>query len=323
MLYVVSAPLFEGRPELTIIDCIEQHLSSTKLAHEILRPPVLPNPGRDVYDNKVMVDYYVAIAYELAHKLGSNDKVFWVDAQNPALPILCQQKLETKVKHYGIFHSSPWIEADYLHGTTWGSAYHLFLMETFSAVFVATEYMKSMCCSSRAHADKTFVTGLPIDTQYIQNKLKTNSIVFSHRCSTDKNFAGYLKLAEAYHHLIEFKVFTPDIVTYEEIRSIPYITSVFNRTKVEYFENLSTVKFVFANSKLETFGYSVIEAYLSGAIPVLNAHPCYTELFPNCIYRDRLELLDLILNPIEHKDVEYRGVHTDCIQNMLNIINPN
>lgn len=319
MLYVVSAPLFEGRPELTIIECFEQQLTP-EIEYEIIRPTISPNPGSDVYNNRVMVDYYVNTAYKLAQVLVDNDKVFWVDAQNPALPILCQLLLRTKVKHYGIFHSSPLIEADYLHGTTWGSLYHRFLMETLDAIFVATNYMKTMCCSNRHQDSKTYVTGLPIDTRLVQNKLKTNSIVFSHRCSEDKNFELYLKLAETYHHLLEFKVFTPDLYTYEKIRSIPYITSVFNRTKSEYFENLSTVKFVFAHSKLETFGYSVIEAYLSGAIPVLNAHPCYSELFPECIYHSIEELMAMLTNPIDHSTIVYNGKHTDCVQQMLNYI---
>lgn len=66
------------------------------------------------------------------------------------------------------------------------------------------------------------------------------------------------------------------------------------KNKDEYYDILGSAKYVYSGAEEETFGYSILEGYLSGAVPVLSAIPCYKELYPKNCYTNDSELDEII-----------------------------
>lgn len=336
MLRIVAAPMFEGRPEIEITDLIIKYARDNNIQHSVLSDGIYPNPGPEaVYDDYVMARYYLRMTSAVIDQMQDGDTIFWVDAWNPVLASLwhvCNAQRIT-VYNYGIWHSSPITPGDYLEGSNWAGDFQMHLTKYLNGIFVATNYLKNSCepedCTSEELdriQKKIHVTGLPFDDSVIvKNDKKRNVIVYPHRWASDKCPSQFVALAK-YYDKIDYEVFTPTASTIPLVKTEcvkqgvdpDRIRVVVNENKQVYYERLSEVKFVWANSVLETFGYAVLEAYLSGAIPILNDMPCYRELYPNSIYRSLEDIIDLIENS-KWENVVFNAP-TDPVGNMFSII---
>lgn len=326
-LIIVSAPLFEGRPEEFITRAIVSHANLHQLNTKFIRDVVRPSCGGvRVYDDLVMAQYYAQKTKEVTEVVEDGDTILWVDGWNPAMDLLYHYCAATRinVKNYGIWHSSPITPGDYLSGSEWALEFQTHLVEMMDGIFVATEYMKAMCdtkLSTRFDSSKIHVVGLPVDISNIkQSTHKDNCVVFGHRWASDKRPGEFLKLAKHLHGVLEFRVFTPDgnLAKLIQAEHGKFLRVYHNDTKEKYYDNLSRAKFVWANSELETFGYFILEGVLSGAIPVLNDHPCYKELYPNSIYKTFDEQVAMLLGG--SKPTVVKDLWTGSVERMFNIM---
>lgn len=313
-LFIVSPPQFEGRPEKFSFDKIVEGFPE---AIPVFLPPHRSLPSEKVYDTRIMVKHYAEMTDYLIGRVERGDKVLWVDGYNPSLQSLIHfSDIEgLDIKNYIIFRSGALVPGDYLYGNKNAIAFEGFLVEACEKVFVATNYLKNLINGDKK---KICVTGLPIpDVKFCSDK--KNVIIFPHRWADDKrkdnfvNFARWCQHSLKYKYL-RFEIFTQDPNLESRLVGLPAnMRVVFNRTREEYFERLQYVKYVWADSVLETFGYAILEAYLSGAIPILNNMGCYAELYPRSCYETFDEMVDLL--DMSYEDVVC-NVDMDPIKNM-------
>jgi glycosyltransferase involved in cell wall biosynthesis len=326
MLRIISAPLFESRPELSILESIVDYVRERGTSYSLLSEGLYSVPvGGNVYDDLTMSRYYLKVTESIIHQVQNNDILLWIDAWNPAFPIIKHYAHATNITlyNYGIFHSNPLINGDYLQDSEWAVDFQEHLMKYMNHIFVASKYLKSFFTDKYKNIS---VTGLPITDSLKKIKLYTSSekenvIVFNHRWAEDKRPQEFSNLAAWWSKnmksKLEFRVLTPEKEIFEKLQNS--ILSVrYCDTKIKYFKELGKAKFIWANSILETFGYSIMEGYMSGAIPILNNMPCYKEFYPNSIYNNFEEQIDLILTA-KYENIIF-NYKDQSIKNMFNII---
>lgn len=335
MLRIIAAPLFEGRPEITITRDIVKYAMDNNIPYSYISDGVYPVPQVGaVYNDEVLARYYLKVTQTVIDQIKDGDILFWCDLWNPALTSLfhyCTSK-HIKVKNYGIWHSSPITAGDYLYGSDWAVDFQTHLLKYVDGLVVATNYMKDMCITpelvgDKSIADKIKVTGLPLDLSVIKNHPnKQNTIVFCHRWADDKRPDSFVKQAKRYKEMgsdLKFIVFSPNKNIRDSVTKTcldngvdpNLIECVPTKDKADYYDKLGYVKYIWADSVLETFGYSILEGYLSGAIPVLNDMPCYKELYPLNCYSNNEEL-DKIISTEFRGDYSMANIVSTCVANM-------
>lgn len=273
-LHLVRAPEYHGRPEKFIADEICKGLEqkfknnkSIKLKH--YSTDTKEFDGVNIYGNTL--EHFRKISNKLFTNPG--DAIFWFDGSFcPILPMFTKDFGYHDVKHFGIWHSSPYVDGDIFNGTNQAIInYDAFAVENMSGCFVATEYMRSKMYGNK---ENVFVSGLPIPEDcFISEKIK-NSVVFNHRWADDKHKEEFIKLAES-NPDYTFYVTTNGKLKLEH----PNIKLIINNSREEYLENLSKMEYAFSFPILETFGYSTIESVLSNCKMLISPHPVYKELY--------------------------------------------
>lgn len=325
MLYLIRAPQYKGRPEKKIADWIIEDWEKMKVEFEVLGADVEETIKSGVfYDNFSSIHSYIRAVQSILHKIKDGDKLFFIEGWNPSIPLI-KLYIDTEglnVQMYGIFHSSVNTPGELFSEYEWVQNYENTLVDMFTSVFVATNYLKNKIVDKE---NKVKVTGLPFPRDVLDIKTKPFKerkpiVVFNHRWTKDKRPEEFEHLAKAFGDQAEFWLLTPRNVNINN----PDIKVVYNDSREEYLNNLKKARVVFSSAQLETFGYSVLEGVMLGCAPFLAGLSCYSEMYPKeFIYGTRDDLLrkfPKVLNGVKTDPMKDLEPYKNASKNIFKLI---
>jgi glycosyltransferase involved in cell wall biosynthesis len=268
---------------------------------EVLRPLEV-GKANNIYPEQLNFSWALESTARLYQELRPDDKVLLIEYFSPAILQLMFTSLGRSVHWFGIVHANCFTPADYLENNPVCFSIERCLEENLH-LFVATDYMKSLMPYSTD--DKVTVSGLPVRLAQLKTWHKVskgerkNRVVFSHRWSEEKHVYKYLQLALAARKVpelsqLEFAVLTASTSVMEEVQKLG-LSGYLCPTKDDYYRTLGESSVLFADSSLETYGYSVREAAILELDLLLNKHLVYLEqfyaMFHNGTIEDMIRLL--------------------------------
>lgn len=185
-------------------------------------------------------------------------------------------------------------------------------------VFVATNYHKEKILECRnIDENKIKVIGLPSDINGLYNNYR---IDFNKR-SRDFIFAGRLGIDKGYD-IINFVEKYCNINIYKSYK--------YKLNKSEFYNEIANSKSIISPSRLETFGYAVVEAMSMDVIPIVPSGIAFDDYVPKKYRYDPYDLNEFIEKIQKVKD--YNGEvkmkkyvekyqYQDVINNMIKEIN--
>jgi hypothetical protein len=318
-LIIVAPPLFENRIDMHTLKHITNFCITHNIPFKLIKGKIHPNVNN--YNDLLMGVEYTKSVFKVLKILKNNDIIFWGDVWNPNIHSIFHFSESSKIniKNYGVLKSNPLIKGEYIENSSWGKTFLESLLKNINCIFTATKYLKNTLPNTK----NVKVTGYFLPA-VIKTDIKEYSIIYPHRWDLQRNPLKFVELAKWWKinvdDNLQFKVITPCKQIYDLIKQkYPILIPVYNPKKSEYYNNISKAKYIWSNSLSETFGYAVAEAYLSGAIPILNDIPCYRELYPNSIYTSFNEMVNMI-KTAKYEDVIF-NYQDNAIENMFNIIN--
>jgi len=202
---------------------------------------------------------------------------------------------------YGILHAGSydkWDRTGMLGLDKWGKHTENTIFTIAKKIFVGSEHHKQMVMRTRGvPANKIIVTNNPAAVRYIKRirlqqlidscdkPIVRKNILFCGRMSIDKGLDVVNKVKKSG---IKIK-----------------ITRNLNLPKDDYYKMLCSSKVIFAPSRHENFGLSVIEGMAAGCIPIVPDALAFPEYVPDeCRYRSEKEMYKLLRNPPELTPME-------------------
>lgn len=307
----VDSPSSTFRPEMWIMKMLKEGARSLGIPHltvEADKAVKLDNQ-KLFYDNTTMTKSFFNGVLGALDVVEDGDVIFFGDAWNPAIPALkfhlyCSGLHD--VKMCGIFHSSVETPGDFLYeaGKWVRNLEHDLVDEYLDKIFVATKYGKDNIIWNGG--SNISITGLPFispsttlsQDSYGQdlNLLHTHkdSVIFSHRWAADKNPFRFIKLVKTYkqnnpNSLLKFKVLHPVPLPLSDIKPAldVGIEFILCSNKIDYWREVGTAKVAFSSATLETWGYSIIDAIIAGALPMVPSNACYPYMYKPFYMYDR------------------------------------
>lgn len=217
------------------------------------------------------------VAMIKAGVIGNNDVIFFNDLWFPGLEALFYIRNGTGVrfKIAGMFHAGTWDEHDWTHYTgmtPWARHLENCWLSELDAIFVATEFHKTLITSSRLVNNRIFDTGFPRawDIEKCQATKediedKKNIVVFPHRLALEKQPQIFDDVAQ------KLKVEFPD---WYFIKSKDICTD-----KDSYYSLLKKSKIAVSTALQETWGIAMQEATIAGCIPAVPDRLSYDEMY--------------------------------------------
>lgn len=211
--------------------------------------------------------------------VGPNDQILITDAWNPIVLQLryMNDLLGYNWTIYGLWHAGSYDEGDFLGravgGQAWANHTELAMFNAYDYNCFATEFHIRLFKDTYPDIDysKILRTGWPME--YMRDRLvpyqnieKTNTIIFPHRISQEKQVEIFRDLAA---HLPQYEF----IVCQDTQLS-----------KSEYHQLLAKSKIVFSASLQETLGIGFIEGLVLNAIPLVPDRLSYTEIMGELTY---------------------------------------
>lgn len=183
------------------------------------------------------------------------------------------------------------------------------IIECLDVVMVATEYGLSQIKNKKAlESGKIIVSALPViypsttgngmELPVDMSSLKpkdpvvafTNSWVKGKR---PQDFIDVCKMVKSKNAKARFIVLHPNVLSSEDFfvdsAKDARVEFILCPTKKEYWENLVTVTHIFSSSPAEDFDYSVLDAVLLGAVPIVPNHSCYSFMYPQVFQYPNLD----------------------------------
>lgn len=200
-----------------------------------------------------------------------NGKILFLDAWNPVI-IMAKYMidlLEKEIEIHSIWHAGSYDPHDFLgrkiKNKSWSLKFEEALYNASDINYFASSFHIDLFKKSIGNIDdnKTIRTGFPMEyiNDYIIKKEKTDSIVFPHRLSVEKN---------------------PQILRNFLVKT-PNIEGIFCQekelTKNEYYSQLAISKVVFSANEQETLGIGTYEGMASNAIPIVPDRLSYKEMY--------------------------------------------
>ena len=216
---------------------------------------------------------------------GSRLNLLFLDAFNPGLDLIryAHEKRGINVRYSALVHGGTYLSDD-LYDFPWLSPYENSWFKTYDRLYVSSSYSKSKLSREFQDKAKIFPWGLDAFTAQPASKRDVD-VIFPHRLDRDKGAHALAGLAESLPNKL-FLVTVPSFQSlvgnpyYDQCRKIANIEYVVSEDDEGHAKTLGRAKVVFSNSKQELYGYSVMKAVLSGAVPVLPKDQCYPDFFP-------------------------------------------
>lgn len=288
MLYLISAPVSEGRPQEEMLDMVFESVISRVSRDQVsVWRPESRGAANGVYDEALADAWAYRVATDLSRVLQPGDSVLLIEYFMPAVLQVLVSSIGRRCHWYGIVHANCYTPGDFTFGVPQYEALEL-AFEGAMQLIVATKYMASLI----PHADvqNVHVTGLPIRLAQIKDRYAQPAqpgvcrVVFPHRWIPEKSPMKFIKLAEAARRdpqlaSAEFVVLSASSRVIHSVAQNWAVHGILCRTKSEYYSELAASTVLFADSEIETYGYSVREAAILGLELLLNRHPVYLEQF--------------------------------------------
>lgn len=288
MLYLISAPVSEGRPQEEMLDMVAEAAVRAVPQEQVqVWRPQSRGAANGVYDEGLADEWAYHVARKLGEVLQPGDRVLLIEYFMPAVMQVMVSSVGRSCEWFGIVHANCFTPGDFTFNVPAFMAVEQAL-ERGMHLIVATRYMASLL--PYAETKKVHVTGLPIRLAKIADRYMRQAepgvcrVVFPHRWIPEKSPWKFVQLAEAARmdpqlSSAEFVVLSASDKVIREVAQHWAIRGVLCRTKDEYYSELATGTVLFADSEIETYGYSVREAAILGLELLLNRHPVYLEQF--------------------------------------------
>lgn len=305
---VVRSPEADFRPEKWIANHVVKYLQDNKIPIfevKIMEDFKTLDSQSMFYDNNTMTDNYGLSVLEVCKQVEDGDVIYFNDGWNPAIPLLkshlffCGMK---NVKLIGLFHSSVETPGDlFYEGGTWIRSLENTIIDCLDTLFVATQYgVEKLKHYSAFKKEKVVISSLPIispqDTgiNIVGTYANSNKPIvgFSHRWAEDKQPDKFIKLAQLVRERgldARFVVLHPIPLSDESTKEAKGvgIEFILCPDKSTYWDEVSKLTHIFSSATLETFGYSVIDAVILGAVPIVPNRAVYPYLYPEYyVYSD-------------------------------------
>lgn len=300
------------------------------------------------YDDATMTRSFASTALQATTEMKDGDILFFADAWCPAIPMIKFHAYCSgiNIKMFGIFHSSVYTPGDFLYeGRFWSGPLEAHIVDDcLDGVFVATEYgvhslmQNPSLCVLPDHV--VHATGLPpvyapAGVEPVVNEKPT--VIFAHRWAADKQPQKFLALAAAFQQL-----FPDDPVTFKVLHPVPIdfgslpsnVETVFCEQRETYWAHAMAADVTASTALLETYGYSILDAVLYGALPFVPNVACYPYLYDQrFIYdaqqpiEDTARCLRVVLDESQHPRSGGLGnvllnadIHVNVARRMLDVM---
>lgn len=244
------------------------------------------------YSDETMTKSFCKGVLGVLDHIADGDVVYFADGWSPAVPVLKFHMHCAGIKAHltGFFHSSVETPGDFLYSAgSWVRSLEETLLDCFTETYVATDYGVDLLNSTNVN-----VIGLPVispqDTNPAQLRRSLTAraeeakpvVGWSHRWAEDKRPEDFIELAHRLGDTRTFRVLHPvplDTAPLYQEAVDAGIEFVLCDTKDKYWTEVAKLSFLFSSATLETFGYSVIDAVVLGAIPVVPNRACYPYMY--------------------------------------------
>jgi glycosyltransferase involved in cell wall biosynthesis len=293
---------------LSIKSCIE----AERLDIDYIVISDLPNnldPAE--FDDSHFYKYQLKLLEHLINGKKAYDRLLFIDFFNPGIDILKYEldrnSLNTEL--YALLHGGTFIEEDLLKDA-WISKYEKAWTGVYKRVYVPSRYAFSTLPEFLAQKSSVFSWGLDAVKPLLKPSLtKDIDVVFPHRISSDKGVAELISICELCPE-VQFVITSPSGIVPSLFKDLPRIANlsvVTCRDTESYYRILGRSKIVLSCALQELYGYSVAEAVLSGAYPILPNRQVYPEFYQDDnLYDTPVQAGALITEKLRsHKDTLY------------------
>lgn len=205
-----------------------------------------------------------------------HDVILLHDGWFPGIEMLgyVRDCLGLKIKIVAMMHAGSYDPHDFLHQhgvQSWGADLENSWFSLYDKILVATHYHKELLIHTRkVNPDKINVVFFPMLTDWVKSAEKDkNLVVFPHRIAPEKQY-------ELFEHLEDSAK--------RDGGKLKFITTKHNpdQSKTAYWYTLAQSTFAVSTALQETWGIAMIEAVLSGCVPIVPHRLSYKELYPPC-----------------------------------------
>lgn len=236
-------------------------------------------------------------------KIKDGDIFFFSDLWFPGIEAIpyTASFMKLKIKITGIMHAGSWTETDDVRTLMkeWAKDIEKGWFKFIDIVFLGSNHHKSEIVMRGRTLDinKLKVSGLAFSSKEILSiapslpwEERDNVIVFPHRLHWEK----------------QPEVFDTFMKTVPEFTA--FKTMEHNLSKADYFKVLGKSKFAFSSALQENFGYSMLEAWILGCIPIVPDRLSYVEFFDKEFRYNNIEDATNIVHKFKHKGVQVRDL---------------
>lgn len=304
-LIFVSAP---GGPQGLENQIMRHIATNTGEVYEWIDGPVPKGEktGTGFYDVDVWHEHQLHVMQDLLfRKTQEGDHIIFTDAWFPGLEMVRMAHPDAYL--VGFVHGCSSIPGDLMGWYTWANGLEsAWFEEMYDSLLVQTPYTFRY---ARTWMTKAVLVGSPFDpAPFVNTEEKVIDVIWPHRCSPDKGFDDFLAVARILAKDYRIVVTTAGELSsgaYEQLMSVG-VTAYSGCTGTFYKSRLAEAKVVLSTAQQETWGYAVMEAVASGAIPLVPGRACYPYLYhPDYQYADGAtpeqiarSVKDLLDNPL-------------------------
>lgn len=279
----------------------------------------LIDDDRYIHSQLKMIDNIIA---QLEDGLYSG--ILFVDFFNPGLELLRYVKEGSKKIILGsLLHGGTFVSGD-LFRDEWMSKAEELWWSLYDVVYVPSNYAYLQIPAMHKQKAKVFpwgVDGVESSRHTLAWECRDLDVVFPHRLSEDKGLDRFLSIAKIFKD-VNFYITSPsdaykskNIASLTGLDNVKIITA---RNKDDLYKIFGRSKIVLSCSRQELFGYSVVEAYNAGCIPVLPRDQVYAEMYSDdYLYSSDEEALKKIISGLEIKTYNTVSKIETSFENML------
>ena len=305
--YIIAPFHFKGTSFEDIIRSLTFCLDEVDLNIRYLDAPIASkNNLTEMFDNDQYFKRHVSCLSHILEILQSDTKLLFLDFFNPGLDIIkyhCQLKNITP-KFGSLLHGSAFLAGD-LYSWDWLRHYELGWLNSYDTIYCPSKFLKRALPVFKA---KTKVFPWGIDGISFQNtSRKLFDVAFPHRLEVDKGVIDFIEITQELK-TTNFLITCPQEKTnisqnkyYRELAKQSNVTFKYGQNYNQHLRTLSQCKVVLSCAKQENFGYSILKAVKSGAIPVLPNRLSYQEMYASqYLYSNRTECIKLITTSLKN-----------------------
>uniref|UniRef100_A0A7C3WPA2 Glycosyltransferase n=1 Tax=Dictyoglomus turgidum TaxID=513050 RepID=A0A7C3WPA2_9BACT len=270
MIYILPPLPVKNRYSQDWIDVWKRELNKLKVNYKIIGEEKAVDLTYYFTNPIEALKYESKQILELVKVLKKKDKILVLDTDFPGLmvPVIHLLKKIYKIKVYGYLHAGSWCEKDIYENIKGKKELEESMFKTYDKIFVATNYHKRKIESYFRKKFKNIkVVGFPFYEEDVYRYVKP--MPFSKK--TRIVIVG--RPEQSYQNMLK-KLVNHKMALFDNKR----IVFLKANNRKEYFKKLNEAKLVISVKKEETFGLSILEAYVLGSIVLCPNNFSYREV---------------------------------------------